>query len=510
MRRWVRMSPASSTTIPSSGPWPATARDCGAPGTPKWRPRPTWPAYIEPADFARTAARLIDQGKLAVPGTPAPAAPTSAVFGALLKEAQQAGVTPEARIGAWYQAVNDRLTGTYTRYSMTRLFLFGFVVAVSLDLDIVHLVPALLHDPAAADAAAARIQAVADTIGNSEMAAKDAVAQVQHILQGFSSQAPLLFGWQTLFSKLEGADLARKLAGWLLTAFATSFGAQSWFQVLSDALKLRAAGPRPGTDDTAAAAGDAGLPAAAAGPAAPAAPIAGGVPGFTPASFVTELPATEDLGAISLRYETSGQGSATVSSGLDDKGGVSYGSYQLTSQPSGGNVLRFVRDSDYAPLAALRGLVPGSAIFTATWRRLVAADPGGFRKAEYAYIKQTHYDPLVARIRAACALDVAQRSHALRCVVWSTAVQHGPASTIVQTCIAAITDREPAGSAAYDEELIVRIYAERGAVENGHLKHFPKTTSQRTQDALRDRFANEQRDALLMLQRETTPPAVSV
>ena len=40
-----------------------------------------------------------------------------------------------------------------------------------------------------------------------------------------------------------------KLLGWLLTAIATSFGAQFWFNLLSEALKLRATGPKPGTGE---------------------------------------------------------------------------------------------------------------------------------------------------------------------------------------------------------------------------------------------------------------------
>ena len=39
-----------------------------------------------------------------------------------------------------------------------------------------------------------------------------------------------------------------KLLGWLLTALATSLGAQFWFNIMSEALKLRAAGRKPDDD----------------------------------------------------------------------------------------------------------------------------------------------------------------------------------------------------------------------------------------------------------------------
>ena len=36
-----------------------------------------------------------------------------------------------------------------------------------------------------------------------------------------------------------------KFGSWIVTAFATSLGAQFWFNVLSEALKIRGAGPKP-------------------------------------------------------------------------------------------------------------------------------------------------------------------------------------------------------------------------------------------------------------------------
>ncbi len=44
---------------------------------------------------------------------------------------------------------------------------------------------------------------------------------------------------------------AAKLLGWLLTALATSLGAQFWFNLLSESLKLRAAGRKPDDADPA-------------------------------------------------------------------------------------------------------------------------------------------------------------------------------------------------------------------------------------------------------------------
>lgn len=44
---------------------------------------------------------------------------------------------------------------------------------------------------------------------------------------------------------------------------------------------------------------------------------------------------TWELGSLSTQYETGGRGPTTVSTGVGDAGGVSYGSYQMTSKNGG-------------------------------------------------------------------------------------------------------------------------------------------------------------------------------
>ena len=74
-----------------------------------------------------------------------------------------------------------------------------------------------------------------------------------------------------------------------------------------------------------------------------------------------------NLGQLSIRYETGGRGPGTISSGSGDAGGVSYGSYQMTSR-GGGTVGRFVADPAFPFKDRFAGLAPGSPEFTAAWR----------------------------------------------------------------------------------------------------------------------------------------------
>jgi hypothetical protein len=215
-------------------------------------------------------------------------------------------------------------------------------------------------------------------------------------------------------------------------------------------------------------------------------------------------PTSPPLGRLSIKYETGGRGPGTVSIGSGDAGGVSYGSYQMTSSLNGGCVIRFVTDLRRLDwLAVLMTLRPGSAEFSAEWRKIAAERPEQFQAAQHEFIKRTHFDPVVQRTLDKDGLDVLRRSAALRDVVWSTAVQHGPNTDIISMVMNDMPNpSSPApDDKTFDGELIAAIYAERGRKDatNGTLVHFKKN-SRDVQAGVAARFVKEQRDALTMLQ----------
>jgi len=214
-------------------------------------------------------------------------------------------------------------------------------------------------------------------------------------------------------------------------------------------------------------------------------------------------PPAEPLGSLSSKYEVGGRGPGTVSSGAGDAGGASYGSYQMTSRPNGGTVTRFVGDPGFPWRDRFAGLTPGSAEFTARWKALAAEAPADFFKVQHDFIERTHYDPLVKKTADEDKLDVRLRSNALRNVVWSTAVQHGPKTGVLHNAIGNV----PQGTAptALDGELIRAVYAERGRRgPDGSLVYF-RRNSPAVQAGVAKRFVDEQRDALRMLANETQP-----
>ena len=205
------------------------------------------------------------------------------------------------------------------------------------------------------------------------------------------------------------------------------------------------------------------------------------------------------LGALSAKYETGGRGPGVVSTGAGDPGGVSYGSYQMATKM--GVVQRFVAQTGFPWAKDFQNLTAGTAQFTAVWKRIAAEQTDDFQKAQHAFIKMTHYDPLAAKVLADDKLDVNTRSGALRDVIWSTAVQHGPATSIVHRACGTLSC--PTSDPSYDKQLICAIYAERGRKKpDGNLAYFSKS-SPNVQAGVARRFQNEQQDALALLAKET-------
>lgn len=139
------------------------------------------------------------------------------------------------------------------------------------------------------------------------------------------------------------------------------------------------------------------------------------------------------LGQTSARYETSGRGPGTVSTGAGDHGGVSYGSYQLSTNE--GTVHEFLR---YNPTigARLAGLRPGTEAFSNRWRELAAADPQGFHGAQHDFIQHKFYDVQMQRLQDV-GIDLSQRGAAVQDMLWSTSVQfRGLTRSIVQGALA--------------------------------------------------------------------------
>lgn len=131
------------------------------------------------------------------------------------------------------------------------------------------------------------------------------------------------------------------------------------------------------------------------------------------------------LGDTSKKYESGTGGPGTVSTGKGDRGGVSYGTYQLSSNT--GTVQKFIETMNLSD--QFRGLTPGSVSFSQRWKKLAVED-SNFGEKQHSFIKQTHYIPQLKFLQKE-SIDFSKRGPAIHDLVWSTSVQFGPGTSLI-------------------------------------------------------------------------------
>jgi len=240
------------------------------------------------------------------------------------------------------------------------------------------------------------------------------------------------------------------------------------------------------------------------------------------------------LGWLSSQFEVANGGAGTVSSGkhkqkdketgevteVEDKGGISYGSFQLASKVGvgGSSVKSFVaeyyaddfREPDPDKPGSFRDLTPGTPEFGKKWKEVVKREGEEFTDNEREFIYDTHYAPVAAAVKEKLGLDVDARSDALRNVLWSTAVQNGPPSDPKGSAVRVMENAlkkwdkkqlsEKPGAdgkgGVSDEDLINAIYDERSRTdENGKMVYFGNLD-------LSKRFKQERKDVQGALTKE--------
>lgn len=204
---------------------------------------------------------------------------------------------------------------------------------------------------------------------------------------------------------------------------------------------------------------------------------------------------TRQLGVLSARFESGSRSTAAI--GHDSTGGFSWGKYQIATLT--GTFARFMQFLEtefpvlHAQFTAAGGTdaaMAGTQVFKDKWRELAKTD--ALQEAEHGFIKATHYDLFVQKLNG-IGLHVDRRSFALKNVIWSIAVQHGPGNSVVKNAL----DPLPDPATLSDKELITAIYKERSNVN----KYFSRSTSA-VKKSVKNRFKQEKEDALVMLKAE--------
>lgn len=194
------------------------------------------------------------------------------------------------------------------------------------------------------------------------------------------------------------------------------------------------------------------------------------------------------LGDLSARYESGKRGSEAI--GWDNRGQLSLGKYQIAYGV--GTLKKFLNfcknhhSTIWEALWPLYGTItPGTeskrCAFAKKWIEL--ARSGALGRSEHDFIKASHFDKAFQYLPGEIQVFVAA-SMALQQVLWSTAVQHGPAGAKKVFTRAWSPDNTP-------KQFIEAIYNQRAKRLGG--------LTPRVQSAVRQRFADESKKAIAML-----------
>ncbi|PEQ11902.1 hypothetical protein B2G71_14035 [Novosphingobium sp. PC22D] len=209
-----------------------------------------------------------------------------------------------------------------------------------------------------------------------------------------------------------------------------------------------------------------------------------------------EAPPARRLGALSARFESGGRGPGTISSGRADPGGVSYGTYQLSSRA--GTAAAFVASEGRPWSAELGRAAPGTPAFSAAWKAIADREPARFGAAQHAYIERTHYQPAITAVLRKTGLDLDMRHNAVRDATWSSAVQHGGAAGILSDAVARADALFGRADRLFDEALVEAIYALRSAYVERLAKRSSGATRKLLLSIVAERYPSERADALRM------------
>lgn len=156
---------------------------------------------------------------------------------------------------------------------------------------------------------------------------------------------------------------------------------------------------------------------------------------------------TWKIGDTSRKYEVGPRGGpTTVSTGRGDRGGVSYGTYQLSSKT--GTCAKFVKMMGYSQYFGNNQ--PGTAAFSALWVQAPKKFPA-FGEDQHKFILKTHFQVQCDYLKSV-GIDLSNHGPAVMDSIWSTSVQFGGNTSLIEK---ALKGRQVSGLS--DEEVVTAI-----------------------------------------------------
>jgi hypothetical protein len=201
-----------------------------------------------------------------------------------------------------------------------------------------------------------------------------------------------------------------------------------------------------------------------------------------------------------------------VQPGIGGRGGVGYGTYQLSARS--GMVAAFVASPEFRPWAGeFTGLMPGTTAFADRWQDVAVRDPLGFGDAQRSFVRRELYEPTIMRVENATRYDYNNANDAVREVAFSVAVQHGNAAIILCDALRKtdgdlrkINPRFRREDPDYERRLIDHIYERRAeyvaALRDKELARGEHKKAQQYVNILEYRYPDERSEALRVLEEQ--------
>ncbi len=211
------------------------------------------------------------------------------------------------------------------------------------------------------------------------------------------------------------------------------------------------------------------------------------------------------IGALAAKFESGAEGISAI--GYDRHGGTSYGKYQISSRA--GTMKNFIAYlQDKAPDLAGRLESAGPANtgsrrgrMPAEWKKIAEEQPKRFETLQGDFIRSSHFEPAMQAIEESTGVAFKSMPPALQEVLFSTAVQHGPAGAarIISRAVSEVgagklqlhDGKTPETFKRTGRALIKQIYAIRA----GQFV----SSSARVQASVQNRLTQEMHEALSML-----------
>lgn len=170
----------------------------------------------------------------------------------------------QAEVMNWFNASMDRVSGWYKRYAQQWLLVLSFILAVTCNVDTIHIITTLSTDPKVlqstvdqaityakanpnppSDSVAAAAEEDLNNLAKKASDALDSLNSASVPVGWSNTRIQEFYGGAGANITLHPSAILSALLGWFLTALAASLGAPFWFDTLNRFINIRGNGRAP-------------------------------------------------------------------------------------------------------------------------------------------------------------------------------------------------------------------------------------------------------------------------